>query len=170
MFWNDSLDICTSVYCSGGNVMKKCPNCKGENITELVWGYPSKEFLEKSVNENDDLFVKIAAMIGGDDYLKVARSLQEIQHRTEEEISKSTGLSIFRVRRALFDMFGKGIIEGVRTVDKSKENFVYRWHSNKKKIMKFIKNNHLSAGSGLIDYPEFSCDDCNEHFGHQRFN
>ena len=97
--------------------MKKCPNCKGENVTELVWGYPSREFLEKSVNENDDLFVKIAAMIGGDDYLKVARSLQEIQHRTEEEISKSTGLSIFRVRRALFDMIGKGIIEGVRTVD-----------------------------------------------------
>ena len=147
-----------------------CPECKGENITELVWGYPSKEFLEKSFNENDDLFVKIAAMIGGDDYLKVARSLQEIQHRTEKEISKSTGLRIIRVRRALFDMFGKGIIEGVRTVDKSKENFVYRWHSNKKKIMKFIKDNHLSTGSGLIDYPEFSCDDCNQHFGHQRFN
>ena len=87
--------------------MKKCPNCKGKNVTELVWGYPSREFLEKSFNENDDLFVKIAAMIGGDDYLKIARSLKKIQHRTEEEISKSTGLSIFRVRRALFDMFGR---------------------------------------------------------------
>ena len=89
-------------------MMKTCPNCKGRNVTELVWGCPSKEFLERSFNENDDLFVKIAAMIGGDDYLKIARSLQKIQHRTEEEISKSTGLSIFRVRRALFDMFGKG--------------------------------------------------------------
>ena len=87
-------------------MMKTCPNCKGRNVTELVWGCPSKEFLERSFNENDDIFVKIAAMIGGDDYLKVARSLQKIQHRTEEEISKSTGLSIFRVRRALFDMFG----------------------------------------------------------------
>ena len=136
----------------------------------MVWGCPSKEFLERSFNENDDLFVKIAAMIGGDDYLKIACSLQKIQHRTEEEISKSTGLRIIRVRRALFDMFGKGIIEGVRTVDKPKENFVYRWHSNKKKVRKFIEDNHLSSGSDSFDYPEFVCNDCSHHFGRQRFN
>ena len=62
--------------------MKICSNCKGTNIAEIPWGYPSRELLERSVDENDDPFVKISAMIGGDDYLKVARSLVRMQHRT----------------------------------------------------------------------------------------
>ena len=51
--------------------MKICSNCKGTNVAEIPWGYPSRELLERSVDENDDPFVKISAMIGGDDYLKV---------------------------------------------------------------------------------------------------
>ena len=43
--------------------MKKCPNCKGTNVSEIPWGYPSREFLERSVGENDDPFVKISAII-----------------------------------------------------------------------------------------------------------
>jgi hypothetical protein len=147
-----------------------CPNCKGTNVTEILWGYPSRELLERSVDENDDPFVKISAMIGGDDYLKVARSLVRIQHSTEVEISKSTGLHINLVRRVLYDLFGKGIIEGVRVLDEKKDWFVYRWHSNKKKVRKFIEDNHLSSGSNSFDYPEFVCNDCNQHYGHQRFN
>ena len=150
--------------------MKICPNCKGTNVAEILWGYPSRELLERSIDENDDPFIKISAMIGGDDYIKVARSLVKMQHKTDGEISKSTGLRINLVRRVLYDLFGKGIIEGVRVKDEKKGWFVYRWHSNKKKVRKFIEDNHLSSGSGLIDYPEFSCDDCNQHFGHQRFN
>ena len=69
VFCNGPIDFGTSFFCSGVDVMKECPNCKGTNVTELIWGYPSREFLERSVNENNDPFVKIAAMIGGDDYL-----------------------------------------------------------------------------------------------------
>ena len=109
-------------------------------------------------------------MIGGDDYLKVARSLAKMQHKTDGEISKSTGLRINLVRRVLYDLFGKGIIEGVRGLDEKKGWFVYRWHSNKKKVRKFIEDNHLSSGSDSFDYPEFVCNDCSHHFGRQRFN
>ena len=100
-----------------------------------------------------------------------------IQDATDEQIASSTGREINMIRRVLYDLFGKGIIEGVRVLDEKKGyphgirgDFVYRWHSNKKKVRKFIEDNHLSSGSGLIDYPEFSCDDCNQYFGHQRFN
>ena len=158
-------------------VKQTCPNCKGTNVAEIPWGYPSREFLERSVDENDDPFVKISAMIGGDDYLKVARSLVKMQHKTDGEISKSTGLGINLVRRILYDLFGKGIIEGVRVLDEKKGyphgirgDFVYRWHSNKKKVRKFIEDNHLSSGSDSFDYPEFVCNDCSHHFGRQRFN
>ncbi|MFP6769116.1 MAG: hypothetical protein VB859_13170, partial [Planctomycetaceae bacterium] len=38
--------------------------------------------------------VKISYMLGGDEYLKVARSLLKSQDATDEEIASSTGLRI----------------------------------------------------------------------------
>ena len=51
------------------------------------------------VDKYEDPFVKIAAMIGGDEYLKVARSLLKTEDATDEEIASSTGLRINMVRR-----------------------------------------------------------------------
>ena len=48
--------------------------------------------------EHEDPFVKIAALIGGDEYLKVARSLLNTEDATDEEIACSTGLRINIVR------------------------------------------------------------------------
>lgn len=57
--------------------------------------------------EHEDPFVKIAALIGGDEYLKVARSLLNTEDATDEEIASSTGLRINIVRKVLYDLFGK---------------------------------------------------------------
>ena len=67
----------------------------------------SREFLERSVDENDDPFVKISAMIGGDDYLKVARSLVKMQHKLQMEkfLNQLDFVSIY-IRRVLYDLFG----------------------------------------------------------------
>ena len=46
------------------------------------------------VDKYEDPFVKISAMIGGDEYLKVARSLLKTEDATDEEIASSTGLRI----------------------------------------------------------------------------
>ena len=43
--------------------MKTCPNCKGRNVTELVWGCPSKEFLESE--QITDLQKKAAGIFSG---------------------------------------------------------------------------------------------------------
>ena len=67
------------------------------------------------VDKYEDPFVKISAMIGGDEYLKVARSLLKTEDATDEEIASSTGLRINMVRRVLYDLFGKGLITGVKT-------------------------------------------------------
>src|SRR3972149_6574644 len=58
-------------------------------------------------NSHEDPFVKIAALIGGDEYLKVARSLLNTEDATDEEIASSTGLRINIVRKVLYDLFGK---------------------------------------------------------------
>ena len=44
------------------------------------------------IDKYEDPFVKISYMIGGDEYLKVARSLLKSQDATDEEIASSTGL------------------------------------------------------------------------------
>jgi len=92
------------------------------------------------IDKYEDPFVKISAMIGGDEYLKVARSLLKTEDATDEEIASSTGLRINMVRRVLYDLFGKGLITGVRVKDERKGWFVYRWRSRRDEVENFIEN------------------------------
>jgi len=46
------------------------------------------------IDKYEDPFVKISFMIGGDEYLKVSRSLLKSKDATDEEIASSTGLRI----------------------------------------------------------------------------
>jgi len=62
--------------------------------------------------EYEDSFVKIAGLIGGDEYVKVARALLNTEDVTDEEIASATGLKINIVRKVLYDMFGKALITG----------------------------------------------------------
>jgi len=88
----------------------------------------------------EEPFVKISAMIGGDEYLKVARSLLKTQNATDEEIASSTGLRINMVRKVLYDLFGKALITGIRVKDERKGWFVYRWQTRKDEVENFIQN------------------------------
>jgi len=60
-------------------------------------------------------------MIGGDEYLKVARSLLKSKDATDEEIASSTGLRINMVRKVLYDLLGKSLITGIRVKDERKK-------------------------------------------------
>ncbi len=88
----------------------------------------------------EDPFVRIALMIGGDEYLKVARSLLKAEDATDEEIASSTGLRINMVRKILYDLFGKSLITAVRVKDDRKGWFVYRWRSRREEVESFIEN------------------------------
>ena len=111
------------------------------------------------VDKYEDPFVKISAMIGGDEYLKVARSLLKTEDATDEEIASSTGLRINMVRRVLYDLFGKGLITGVRVKDERKGWFVYRWRSRREEVENFIQNQKKKIKGRLqerLDYENSS--------------
>jgi predicted transcriptional regulator len=78
--------------------------------------------------------------IEGDEYLKVSRSLLKSEDATDEEIASSTGLRINMVRRVLYDLFGKGLITGIRVKDERKGWFVYRWRSRRDAKQNVEKN------------------------------
>ncbi|ABK78371.1 transcription initiation factor IIE, alpha subunit [Cenarchaeum symbiosum A] len=92
------------------------------------------------IDKYEDPFIRIAVMIGGDEYLKVARSLLKAEDATDEEIASSTGLRINMVRKVLYDLFGKSLISGVRVKDERKGWFVYRWRSRREEVESFIEN------------------------------
>ena len=72
-------------------------------------------------DNSGDSFVKIAALIGGEEYLKVARALLNSEDATDEEIAGATGLRINIIRKVLYDMFGKALITGIRVKDEKKD-------------------------------------------------
>jgi transcription initiation factor TFIIE subunit alpha len=88
----------------------------------------------------EDSFVKIAGLIGGEEYLKVARALLNTEDATDEEIASATGLRINIVRKVLYDTFGKALITGVRVKDEKKGWFVYRWRAKRDQVDSFIEN------------------------------
>jgi transcription initiation factor TFIIE subunit alpha len=91
-------------------------------------------------DNSGDSFVKIAALIGGEEYLKVARALLNSEDATDEEIAGATGLKINIIRKVLYDMFGKALITGIRVKDEKKGWFVYRWRAKKDQVDNFIDN------------------------------
>ena len=90
--------------------------------------------------EYEDSFVKIAGLIGGEEYLKVARALLNTDDATDEEIASATSLRINIIRKVLYDMFGKALITGIRVKDEKKGWFVYRWRAKQDQVDNFIDN------------------------------
>ena len=111
------------------------------------------------IDKYEDPFVKISFMIGGDEYLKVARSLLKSEDATDEEIASSTGLRINMVRKVLYDLFGKSLITGIRVKDERKGWFVYRWRSRREEVENFIQNQKKKIKGRLqerLDYENSS--------------
>tara|TARA_B100000749_G_scaffold280744_1_gene278381 strand:+ start:497 stop:1006 length:510 start_codon:yes stop_codon:yes gene_type:complete len=88
--------------------------------------------------EFEDSFIKVAAIIGGDDYIKISRAILNNNDSTEEEIASATGLKINTVRKTLYDLFGRALITGVRVRDMKKGWFVYRWRAQQEQVSGLI--------------------------------
>jgi|TARA_B100000315_G_scaffold56566_1_gene50906 transcription initiation factor TFIIE subunit alpha len=114
--------------------------------------------------EYEDPFVKIAGLLGGEEYIRVARALLNSENATDEEIASATGLKINAVRRTLYDLFGKSLITGVRVRDLKRGWFVYRWRAQRDQVDGFINGQKKKALNRLqkrLDYEKthefYSC-------------
>tara|TARA_B100001971_G_scaffold90096_1_gene83065 strand:- start:110 stop:625 length:516 start_codon:yes stop_codon:yes gene_type:complete len=114
--------------------------------------------------EYEDPFVKIAGLLGGEEYIRVARALLNSENATDEEIASATGLKINAVRKTLYDLFGKSLITGVRVRDLKRGWFVYRWRAQKDQVDGFINGQKKKALDHLqkrLDFEEghqfYSC-------------
>ncbi len=92
-----------------------------------------------------DSFVTIASLIGGEDYVKVAQAILNNENSTDEEIASATGLKINMVRRALYDLFGRSLITGIRVRDLKRGWFVYRWKAQRDQVDAFLQTQRKKA-------------------------
>ena len=83
------------------------------------------------VDAFEDSFVRTASMIGGDDYAKVARSLLRAEDVTDMDLSNSTDIGLNKVRRVLYDLWGRCLIKGIRVRDHQVGCFVYVWRTRR---------------------------------------
>jgi transcription initiation factor TFIIE subunit alpha len=88
----------------------------------------------------EDSFVKVAGLLGGDEYIRVARALLNNENATDEEIASATGLKINVVRRVLYDLFGKSLITGIRVKDPKRGWYVYQWKAQTDQVDAFLNN------------------------------
>ena len=93
----------------------------------------------------EDSFVKIAGLIGGEDYVNVAKSLLSHENTTDEEIAESTELKINIVRKCLYDLFGRSLITGIRVRDTKRGWFVYRWKAQRDQVEPFVETQKSKA-------------------------
>ncbi len=89
--------------------------------------------------EYEDPLVKIAGLLGGEEYIKVARALLNNEDSTDEEIASATGLKINTVRRVLYNLFGRSLISGIRVRDLKRGWYVYRWRAQREQVDGFIE-------------------------------
>jgi transcription initiation factor TFIIE subunit alpha len=83
------------------------------------------------VDAFEDSFVRTASMIGGNEYALVARSLLRVEDVTDMDLSSSTDIELNKVRRVLYDLWGRCLIKGFRVKDERAGRFVYRWRTRR---------------------------------------
>ena len=89
----------------------------------------------KLVDAFEDSFVRAASRIGGDDYARVARSLARSEDPTDRDLSNSTDIGLNKVRRVLYDLWGRCLIKGIRVRDHQVGCFVYIWRTRRNSEM-----------------------------------
>jgi transcription initiation factor TFIIE subunit alpha len=105
--------------------------------------------------EYEDSFVKVASLLGGEEFVKVARALLNNPESTDEELASATGLKINRVRKVLYELQGRSLIYAVRVRDPKREWYVYRWRvlpEGAEVFLATVKRRLVSKLRAKLDY------------------
>ena len=88
---------------------------------------------------NEDLLVKVAGIIGGEDAVTVVEFLESAGESTEDEISRGTGIQLNDVRRVLYKLYNHSIVTNVKFRDRTTGWFVFRWGLQSSQVAGFTK-------------------------------
>ena len=103
----------------------------------------------------DDGFIRLCNLIGGEEYTKISKALLNNPNSTDEEIAGGTGLKVNIVRKALYDLFGRSLITGIRVRDLNRGWFVYKWKADTEHSEIYLTNQKEKTLKKLLQKIEY---------------
>ena len=76
---------------------------------------------------SDDVFQKVAKIIGGEDAIKVVMALKKLGEDTDDQILERMDLKLNDVRRILFKLYNHSVVQCDRSRDENTGWFIFRW-------------------------------------------
>lgn len=88
----------------------------------------------------NDLLIKTARIIGGEEAVKVVSALHELKEATDDQILSKTDMKLNDVRRILFKLYNSSIVQCDRFRDENTGWFIFRWRLQPDQVEGFINN------------------------------
>lgn len=107
---------------------------------------------------NDDVLVKVANIIGGEDAVQVVNSLKKVDAATDDRIAEDTGIRLNDVRKALFKLYDRSIIMCNRTRDEKTGWFIFNWKLQPDQIEAYIRSQKMRVLERLEARYQFEMD------------
>ena len=88
----------------------------------------------------DDILSKVANVIGGEDAVKVVMALKELGEVTDDQLLPKTEMNLYDIRKILFKLYNRSIVQCDVSRDKDTGWFIFRWRLQLDQVEGFINN------------------------------
>ena len=89
---------------------------------------------------NEDVLVKVARIIGGEDAVKVVEVIKSLGETTDDEISRKTEIRLNDVRKTLYKLSDHSIISFTRSRDPDSGWFIFKWKLQPDQVEGYLQN------------------------------
>jgi transcription initiation factor TFIIE subunit alpha len=89
---------------------------------------------------NEDVLVKVARIIGGEDAVKVVEVIKSLGETTDDEISRKTEIRLNDVRKTLYKLSDHSIISFTRSRDPESGWFIFKWKLQPDQVEGYLQN------------------------------
>jgi len=88
---------------------------------------------------SEDMYLKVAGLVGGDDAIGVVSSLLELRKATDEQIASKSGLRLSSVRRVLYRLLDFSLVSYEEARDPATERTIFQWSPLPDQVEGFIQ-------------------------------
>jgi transcription initiation factor TFIIE subunit alpha len=88
---------------------------------------------------SEDLYLKVAGLVGGDDAIGVVSSLLELKKATDEQMATKSGLRLSSVRRVLYRLLDFSLVTYEEGRDPVTDRIIFYWSPLPDQVEGFIQ-------------------------------
>lgn len=107
------------------------------------------------MSTDEDLYLKIAGSVGGDDAIGVVSKLIQLKSATDEEIASHSGLRLPSVRRVLYRLLELNLVRYEERRDEATQKVSFLWSPTVDQVEGYINNLRKIILNKLLSKLEF---------------